>query len=224
VAETLSILLVDDHILFRKGVASLIASHPHMEVAGEAGDGLEAVAQAREMMPDVILMDISMPKCNGLEATRLIKREMPHVKIIMLTVSDDDRDLFAAIKDGAEGYLLKNLEPHQFFDMLEGLRNGEVAISGIMASKILQEFRQPEQSPARSSETGDELTPREIEVLELVVEGGTNREIAESLSITENTVKIHLRNILEKLHLQNRIQAAVYAVRQGLVGQSQQAQ
>jgi DNA-binding NarL/FixJ family response regulator len=223
-AEALRILLVDDHILFRKGVASLIASHPRMEVAGEAGDGLEAVAQAREMMPDVILMDISMPKCDGLEATRLIKREMPHVKIIMLTVSDDDRHLFAAIKDGAEGYLLKNLEPHQFFDMLEGLRNGEVAISGIMASKILQEFRQPEQSPARPSETEDELTPREIEVLELVVEGGTNREIAESLSITENTVKIHLRNILEKLHLQNRIQAAVYAVRQGLVGHSQQAQ
>lgn len=223
-AEALRILLVDDHILFRKGVASLIASHPHMEVAGEAGDGLEAVAQAREMMPDVILMDISMPKCDGLEATRLIKREMPHVKIIMLTVSDDDRHLFAAIKDGAEGYLLKNLEPHQFFEMLEGLRSGEVAISGIMASKILQEFRQPEQSSAQPSETGDDLTPREIEVLELVVEGGTNREIAESLSITENTVKIHLRNILEKLHLQNRIQAAVYAVRQGLVGHSQQAQ
>ncbi len=222
--EPLRILLVDDHILFRKGVASLIVSHQGMEVAGEAGDGLEAVAQARKMMPDVILMDISMPKCNGLEATRLIKREMPHVKIIMLTVSDDDRDLFAAIKDGAEGYLLKNLEPRQFFDMLEGIRQGEVAISGVMASKILHEFRQPEQSLARPSEEGDELTSREIEVLELVVEGNTNREIAESLSITENTVKIHLRNILEKLHLQNRIQAAVYAVRQGLVGHSQQAQ
>lgn len=223
-AEPLRILLVDDHILFRKGVASLIVSHQGMEVAGEAGDGLEAVAQARKMMPDVILMDISMPKCNGLEATRLIKREMPHVKIIMLTVSDDDRDLFAAIKDGAEGYLLKNLEPRQFFDMLEGIRQGEVAISGVMASKILHEFRQPEQSLAQPSEEGDELTSREIEVLELVVEGNTNKEIAESLSITENTVKIHLRNILEKLHLQNRIQAAVYAVRQGLVGHSQQAQ
>jgi DNA-binding NarL/FixJ family response regulator len=223
-AEVLRILLVDDHILFRKGVASLIASHQDMEVVGEAGDGLEGVAQAREMMPDVILMDISMPKCDGLEATRLIKREMPHVKIIMLTVSDDDRHLFAAIKDGAEGYLLKNLEPYQFFDMLEGLRKGEVAISGAMASKILREFRQPEQSLAQPSEMGDELTPREIEVLKLVVEGGTNREIAESLSITENTVKIHLRNILEKLHLQNRIQAAVYAVRQGLVGHSHQAQ
>jgi DNA-binding NarL/FixJ family response regulator len=223
-AEPLRILLVDDHILFRKGVASLIVSHQGMEVAGEAGDGLEAVAQARKMMPDVILMDISMPKCNGLEATRLIKREMPHVKIIMLTVSDDDRDLFAAIKDGAEGYLLKNLEPRQFFDMLEGIRQGEVAISGVMASKILHEFRQPEQSLAQPSEEGDELTSREIEVLELVVEGNTNKEIAESLSITENTVKIHLRKILEKLHLQNRIQAAVYAVRQGLVGHSQQAQ
>jgi DNA-binding NarL/FixJ family response regulator len=142
---------------------------------------------------------------------------MPHVKIIMLTVSDDDRDLFAAIKNGAEGYLLKNLEPRQFFDMLEGVRRGEVPISGVMAAKILQEFRQPDPSLAQPSVARDELTPREIEVLDLVVEGASNKEIAQALSITENTVKIHLRNILEKLHLRNRIQAAVYAVRQGLV-------
>jgi DNA-binding NarL/FixJ family response regulator len=222
--EPLRILLVDDHILFRKGVASLLASRPGLEVVGEAGDGLEAVARARETLPDVILMDIGMPKCDGLEATRLIKREMPHVKIIMLTVSDDDRDLFAAIKNGAEGYLLKNLEPYQFFDMLEGIRRGEVAISGVMAAKILQEFRQPDQSLVRQPEAIDELTPREIEVLEQVVKGATNKEIASTLSITENTVKIHLRNILEKLHLQNRIQAAVYSVREGLVGDSSPAQ
>jgi DNA-binding NarL/FixJ family response regulator len=215
--EMLRVLLVDDHILFRKGVASLLSGRQDIEVVGEAGDGLQAMASARETVPDVILMDIGMPECSGLEATRLIKREMPHVKIIMLTVSDDDRDLFAAIKNGADGYLLKNLEPHQFFDMLEGLRRGEVPMSGLMATKILQEFRQPDQSLAQPSQTRDELTPREIEVLELVVGGSTNKEIAEALSITENTVKIHLRNILEKLHLHNRIQAAVYAVRQGLV-------
>ena len=218
--EPLRVLLVDDHILFRKGVASLLASHEDIEVVGEAGDGVEAVAKARETVPDVILMDLSMPKCSGLEATRLVKREMPHVKIIILTVSDDDRDLFAAIKNGADGYLLKNLEPHQLFDMLEGIGRGEAPISGVLAAKILQEFRQPDQSLPRQLEASDELTPREIEVLEQVVEGATNKEIAEALVITENTVKIHLRNILEKLHVQNRIQAAVYAVRQGLVDDS----
>jgi DNA-binding NarL/FixJ family response regulator len=222
--ESLRVLLVDDHILFRKGVASLLASHKDMEVVGEAGDGVEAVVRARETVPDVILMDLSMPKCSGLEATRLIKREMPHVKIIILTVSDDDRDLFAAIKNGADGYLLKNLEPRQLFDMLEGMRRGEAPISGTLAAKILQEFRQPDQSLPRQPEASDELTPREIEVLERVVEGATNKEIAEALVITENTVKIHLRNILEKLHVQNRIQAAVYAVREGLVGDSSQTQ
>ena len=222
--EPLRVLLVDDHILFRKGVASLLASHKDIEVVGEAEDGVEAVAKARETVPDVILMDLAMPKCSGLEATRLIKREMPHVKIIMLTVSDDDRDLFGAIKNGADGYLLKNLEPYQLFDMLEGIRRGEAPISGMLAAKILQEFRQPDHSLPQQPEASDELTPREMEVLERVVEGATNKEIAEALVITENTVKIHLRNILEKLHVQNRIQAAVYAVREGLVGDSLQRQ
>jgi two-component system nitrate/nitrite response regulator NarL len=222
--EPLRILLVDDHVLFRKGIAALLAARQGMDVVGEASDGLEAIAQAREAVPDVILMDIHMPECEGLEAVKIIKRKMPHVHVIMLTVSDDDSDLFAAIKNGAEGYLLKNLEPYQLFDMLEGVRRGEAPISGAVAAKILQEFRQPNQSPARKPEVGDELTPREIEVLERVIEGATNKEIAKALVITENTVKIHLRNILEKLHLQNRIQAAVYAVREGLVDDSSQTQ
>jgi DNA-binding NarL/FixJ family response regulator len=219
VVEPLRILLVDDHILFRKGVASLLDSREDMEVVGEAANGLEAMARAREAVPDVMLMDIGMPECDGLEATRLIKREIPHVKIIMLTVSDDDRDLFTAIKEGADGYLLKNLEPQQLFDMLEGVRRGETPMSGLLATKILQEFRKPGggRSLARRPEAGDGLSPREIEVLELVVEGSTNKEIAAALSISKNTVKIHLRNILEKLHLHNRIQVAVYAVRKGLV-------
>lgn len=220
--EPLRILLVDDHVLFRKGVAALLATRPGMEVVAEAGDGFEAIACAREMMPEVILMDISMPKCDGLEAVQAIKREMPHVRIIMLTVSDDDGDLFKAIKSGADGYLLKDLEPRQLFTMLDGVRRGEVPMSGVVAARILQELRQPDGPSAGRQELREELTPRETEVLAEVVKGATNKEIAAALSITENTVKIHLCNILDKLHLQNRIQAAVYAVREGLVGDQPQ--
>ncbi len=219
-SEPLRLLLVDDQVLFRKMVAAYLSSREDMQVVGEAGDGLEAVAKARETLPDVILMDVSMPKCSGLEAVRMIKSEMPNVKIIMLTVSDDDRDLFTAIKNGAEGYLLKNLEPPQLIGLLEGVRRDEAAITGKLAAKILREFGHPDKDLTERPEAAGELTAREIEVLELVVQGATNPEIAETLHIGQNTVKLHLRNILEKLHLQNRIQAAVYAVRQGLVGES----
>jgi DNA-binding NarL/FixJ family response regulator len=207
---------VDDHSLFRKGVAAILASRPEMQVVGEAGDGAEALDRARETMPDIILMDINMPRMGGLEAVKRIKAEMPHVNIIMLTVSDTDRDLFAAIKNGASGYLLKNLEPEQLFEMLDGIRHGVSPISIGLATRILNEFRDPK-TVSREGPGLNDLTPRETDVLELIVEGKTNREIAAALSIAEDTVKIHLRNILEKLHLQNRIQAAVYAVRQGLV-------
>jgi DNA-binding NarL/FixJ family response regulator len=213
----LRILIVDDHVLFRKGIAALLATRPGLQIVGEAGDGLEAIEIARETIPDVILMDINMPRCDGLEATRQIKREMPHVSIVMLTVSEDDKHLFDAIKSGAQGYLLKNLEPYQLYDLLESLSKGEAPLSGVIAARILKEFSRPNPASADEPEVIDELTTRETEILQLVVEGLTNREIASSLVISENTVKIHLRNILEKLHLQNRIQAAVYAVRQGLV-------
>jgi two-component system nitrate/nitrite response regulator NarL len=213
---SMRILLVEDQALFRKGVAGLLESRPGIEVVGEAENGFEAVIKALETMPDVILMDISMPQCDGLEATLRIKREMPHVKIIMLTVSDDDRRLFTAIKNGADGYILKNIQPYQLFDMLEGINRGEAPFSGIMAAKIIQEFRQPGEGSHLSNDLGT-LTPREVEVLTLVAEGATNAEIAEKLCIEITTVKNHLCNILEKLHLRNRIQAAVYAVRQGIV-------
>ena len=214
------ILLVDDHVLFRKGVAVLLSKRQSIQVVGEAGDGLEAIEVARETLPDVILMDIEMPKCDGLEATRRIKREMPHVKVVILTVSDDDQNLFEAIKSGAQGYLLKDLEPYQLYDLLESISRGEAPLSGVVAAKILKEFTRPTQSPTQVTKVIDELTAREIDILELVVEGKANKEIAYTLNISENTVKIHLRNILDKLHLQNRIQAAVYAVRQGLVDES----
>jgi DNA-binding NarL/FixJ family response regulator len=222
--DPLRILLVDDHTLFRRGVSALLAQRPDLRVVGEASNGLEGVEVARETMPDVILMDIHMPLCDGLEAVGRIKREMPHVQVIMLTVSDDDRDLFAAIKNGAGGYLLKNLEPQQLFAQLDGVRRGEAAITGTMAAKILQEFRQPGEWARSQAEPGETLTAREIDVLQRVVQGASNRQIADELCITENTVKIHLRNILEKLHLQNRIQAAVYAVRKGLVEENSDLQ
>lgn len=214
--QPLRILLADDHVLFRKGLAGLIAARNDMQIVGEASDGLQAIALARETQPDVILLDIHMPHCSGLEAIAPIQREVPHARIVMLTVSEDDQDLFAAIKNGAYGYLLKDLEPQEFFDMLEKMRRGEAPIAGVMAAKILREFRAVEKRPAPAAESGDELSAREMEVLKLVANGATNRQIADALSITENTVKVHLRNILEKLHLQNRIQAAAFAIRQGL--------
>lgn len=216
-SNSVRVLLVDDHVLFRKGVEAVLATRPGVEVVGEASDGHQAVEMARATNPDVILMDISMPGCNGLEATRRIKSELPEVKILMLTVSDDDKDLFEAIKSGAQGYLVKNLKAHQLFDVLEALARGETPISAIMATKILHEFQQPLTSRSQAPEAAEPLTPREIEVLELIVAGQSNKEIAEALVISESTVKNHLRSILEKLHLRNRIQAAVYAVRQGLV-------
>jgi len=211
----LRILLVDDHVLFRKGVAALLATRPDIQVVGEASDGLEAITAAQETIPDVILMDINMPRCNGLEAARRIKSEMPHVKIVMLTVSEEDAQLFEAIKSGAQGYLLKNLEPYQLYNLLESISRGEAPLSGVMAAKILREFVQPSQNLTQELKPIEKLTNREVEILQLIAEGKSNREIAADLVISENTVKIHLRNILEKLHLENRIQAAVYAVRQG---------
>lgn len=215
--EPLRILLVDDHTLFRQGIRFGLVTRDDMEVVGEAADGLEAITLAHETMPDIILMDILMPRCNGLEATRQIKREMPYVKIIMLTVSDEEQDLFEAIRSGADGYMLKNLEAKELFETLQIVARGHVLLSGAIAGKILKEFRQRPAPEAQLAKVVDPLSKREIEVLELVVAGLSNSDIAGSLVISEGTVKNHLKNILEKLHLRNRTQAAVYAVRSGLV-------
>ena len=215
----LRILLVDDHVLFRKGLTALLGCRPDIQIVGEARDGLEAIDAAREFLPDVILMDVNMPRCDGLEATRRIKREMPHVKIVILTVSDDDQHLFEAIKSGAQGYLLKDLEPFQLYALLESISRGEAPLSGAIAAKILKEFSRPSGAASQVAEVIDELTPRETQILQLVAEGKSNKDIADELVISENTVKIHIRNILEKLHLKNRIQAAVYAVSQGLISE-----
>ncbi len=214
----LRILLADDHTLFRQGLRALLAERPGIEIVGMAGNGLEAIALARETLPDVILMDIEMPVCNGLEATRRIARELPHTQIVILTVDEDDQTIFEAIKCGARGYLLKDLEAYQLYDMIEGLHTGKAPLSGAIAARILQGFNHRAGAGVDTpSSDADDLSAREREVLELLVTGMSNREIADALVVTEHTVKTHLSNILAKLHLQNRIQAAVYAVRQGLI-------
>ena len=232
----LRVLLADDHSLFRCGISSMLSSREGIEVVGSARDGLEAIELARKTQPDVILMDVDMPRFNGLEAVRRLKAEMPHVKIVMLTVSDDSDDLFEAIKSGAQGYLLKDLEPYQLIDLLQGVARGEAPLSGMMATKLLEQFVEagptvpppPAQEQAQAAGPAehevDGLSEREIEVLELVVTGKSNHEIAEALVISTNTVKNHLSNILAKLHLQNRIQLAVHAVRHQLVQEAEENQ
>lgn len=211
------VLLVDDHALFRKGFASLLLARGGVEIVGEAGDGLEAIEKARQLKPDLILMDVKMPGCSGIEATRIITADQPGTKVVMLTVSDDDETVFEAIKSGACGYLLKNLDPTELFDLLDGVSRGEAPISRPMATKILQEFADRTRHRPAGEQERTELTRREMEVLQLLTTGSTNRQIAATLRITENTVKNHLRNILDKLHVDNRVQAAALALREGLV-------
>lgn len=213
--ETIRVLLADDHALFRKGLAGLLGDQPEFEVVAEAQNGREALAKAKELMPDVILMDIYMPGCDGLEATRQIKEALPYVKIVILTVSGEDQNLFSAIQSGAQGYLSKGIDPPELFEMLRGVVKGEAPISRTTAAKILDEFaRQAKQG--REEHLGEQLSPREQEVLGLLTKGSTNKEIAAALGISNNTVKNHLRNILDKLHLQNRVQAAAFALRKAL--------
>jgi two-component system, NarL family, nitrate/nitrite response regulator NarL len=211
------IMLVDDHALFRKGIASLLAAEPGFEVVGEAGDGVQAVERAQELMPDVILMDVNMPRASGPEATRRIMEILPYVKIVMLTVSEDDQDLFEAVRCGAQGYLLKKIEPSALFGTLHGVVRGEASISRLMATKLLGEFSRKSNQPSASNGRQTELSLREEEVLSFVAQGKSNKEIATALAIAENTVKNHLKNILEKLHLENRVQAATFALREGLL-------
>ncbi len=209
------ILIADDHALFRDGLRSLLATHGH-EVIGEAKNGKEAVQLAKQLRPDVVLMDLSMPEMDGLTATRTLTGEIPDVKVIVLTASDSDANLFEAIKSGAQGYLLKNLEADDFFGMLDRARLGEPALNPALARKLLQEFAKPAESESGVSD--DELTAREREVLELMVEGITsNRKLAKRLGVSENTVKFHVRNILDKLRLHNRAEAVGYALRKKIL-------
>jgi DNA-binding NarL/FixJ family response regulator len=210
------VLIADDHGLFRDGLRSLLEARG-IEVVGEARNGREALDLALRLRPDVVLMDLAMPELSGLEATRLLSAQAPATNVVVVTASEDDADLFEAIKSGAQGYIFKNLEADQFFPLLEGVTRGEPALSPGLARKLLREFGRP--AVAAGQETGPAaLTAREREVLELLVAGVTsNRELAGRLIVSENTVKYHLRNILDKLHLRNRAQVVAYALRSGLV-------
>ncbi len=218
VADPIRVLVVDDHALFRRGLEMVLAQEPDIEVVGEAGDGAEAVALATSSTPDIVLMDVRMPRRGGIDATTAIKGAVPSAKIIMLTISDEEGDLYDAIKAGAMGYLLKEIPIDEVAVAVRAVYGGQSLISPSMASKLLTEFasmvrktdeRQPLASPR--------LTDREMEVLRLVAKGLNNRDIAKQLFISENTVKNHIRNILEKLQLHSRMEAVVYAVREKLL-------
>jgi DNA-binding NarL/FixJ family response regulator len=218
----MKILLADDHSLFLEGLQNLLRAGG-FEVVGAAHDGLEALRLARALRPDVILMDVRMPGCDGLAATRLIQAEMPECKIVMLTTSAEDADLFEAIKSGATGYLLKNLEPNELFDYLAGLARGEAPLSRELSARLLREFAQ--QAAAlddyaaaglRSGPAAPELTPRQREILVLVADGLTYKEIGTALNLSEHTIKYHMGEVLQRLHLKNREQVVAYARRSGL--------
>jgi DNA-binding NarL/FixJ family response regulator len=216
--QALRVLIVDDHALFRRGLQMVLKQEPDIDVVGEAEDGHEAVQKAEELMPDVILMDVRMPKRSGIEATRQVKERLPHVKILMLTISDEEGDLYDAIKAGASGYLLKEISIDEVADAIRAVWAGQSKITPSMATKLLAEFAAMSK---RAEETrqlpAPRLTEREMEVLRLVAQGLNNRDIAKDLFISENTVKNHIRNILEKLHLHSRMEAVVYAVREKLL-------
>ena len=214
--DKIRVLVADDHALFRRALAAVFADEQDVELVGEASDGEEAVRMATELAPDVVLMDVRMPKLLGIEAARQIKADQPAAKIVMLTVSDDEEDLFEAIKAGASGYLLKEVDPAEIAAALRQINEGHSLLSPAVASKLVSEFAAiSKRSDERASRPT--LTDRELEVLRLAADGLTNRQIGRRLQISENTVKNHIRNILEKLHLHSRMEAVLYAVREELI-------
>ncbi|GAB4461708.1 MAG: response regulator transcription factor [Anaerolineales bacterium] len=211
------VLLADDHALFREGLAGIIASQPDMDVVGEANDGLEAFVKAQELKPDLILMDVQMPGMDGLEAARQIKEALPETRIVMLTVRDDDDKLFQALRNGAQGYLLKEIQSKEMLTMLRGAMKGEAALSPALAARVLTEFRRLSAGGFSVGEEDSGLTEREQQVLARAAQGSTDKEIAADLSISLNTVKTHMRNILAKLQVSTRREAAKAAKSKGLL-------
>jgi DNA-binding NarL/FixJ family response regulator len=218
-SEPIRVLIADDHVLFRRGLEMVLGQEPDFALVGEAADGEEAVAKAADLLPDVVLLDVRMPKLSGIEAASAIKQVAPVAKIIMLTISDEEADLYQAIKAGATGYLLKEISIEEVATGIRAVHEGQSLISPAMASKLLNEFASLiKKDTGRSSRVpAPRLTERELDVLRLVARGRNNREIARELFISENTVKNHVRNILEKLQLHSRMEAFFYAVREKLL-------
>ena len=210
-------MIADDHDLYRRGMQVVVELDGTAQVVGEASNGADAVEVCQRVTPEVVLMDVRMPGIGGIEACRLIREAVPSARILMLTMSDDESDLFEAIKAGASGYLLKDLPGEEVADAIRRVHDGQAIIPPGMAATLLTEFTRLSQEPEPISGSAPLLTDREVEVLRLVARGLANREIADELVISENTVKNHVRNILEKLHLHSRVEAAVYAHRQHLL-------
>jgi DNA-binding NarL/FixJ family response regulator len=216
-ADPIRVLVVDDHALFRRGLQMVLEQEEDIEVVGEASDGAEAVAKAADAVPDVVLMDVRMPRRSGIEACTAIKDTVPSAQIIMLTISDEEADLYEAIKAGAIGYLLKEISIEEVATAIRAVYGGESYISPSMASKLLTEYASMVRGGGKRQVPAPKLTDREMEVLKLVAKGLNNRDIAKQLFISENTVKNHIRNILDKLQLHSRMEAVVYAVREKLL-------
>lgn len=209
------IMIVDDHPVFRHGLTTVLKEHPGFQIVGEASNGVEAVTRASELQPDVVVMDIRMPGGNGAEATAALREILPEIKVLILTVSDKDDDLFAAMEAGARGYLLKSTELNELITGIKAVAGGDVIISPTMASRLIDQLKQVNRH--RAGEERGELSPRESEVLKLVARGDSNKGIAAGLFISETTVKAHLRSILEKLHVRNRAEAVAKATARGLL-------
>jgi two-component system, NarL family, nitrate/nitrite response regulator NarL len=204
------ILIADDHPHARKAILAMLEDDPYFDIVGQAKSGKEAIEMSQQLNPDIILMDIQMPELNGLEATKIIKEKSPFIKVIVLSVSDNVADLFTAIQYGAQGYLLKNMDPDEWLQYLHSVVEGKSDATRGMAGKLLYQFREKD---LQDSSEAKSLTRREKEILLLISEGISNKQIADQLFISENTVKNHLKNLLEKLELENRVQLAIYAIK-----------
>ncbi|WP_197388817.1 response regulator [Ralstonia pseudosolanacearum] len=216
---TIRILLIDDHTLFRSGIRLLLQRQPDFEVVDEAADGLEGIKLAKRHRPDVILLDLNMPGLSGLETLQLLAQDLPDTAVVMLTVSEEADELKAALRDGARGYLVKNIEADTLVAGVRRAAAGEPVISESMTAKLVAHFRAPEKAaPAApaAAVSADRLTPRERDIVRGLARGESNKEIARALDVAESTVKIHVQNILKKLNLTSRVQVAVYAVEHGL--------
>ncbi len=211
----MKVLLADDHRMLAEGLSNLLAAHG-IQVLGIAGDGLEALAMAQALLPDLILMDIRMPRCDGLAATCQIKAELPEMRIVMLTTSAEDQDLFEAVKSGACGYLLKSMSGDAFIEALQGLDQGVPPFSPGLAARLLDEFARLAEGKKEEAAKGSDLTERQTEVLRLVAGGLTYKEVGERLSLSERTVRFHMAEMMSRLHLQNRAQVLAYAGKLGL--------